>query len=188
MNFFDNHVDDIRNKRHFWTKVDVDGADWNRMMPLIDTHPENLHAWNRNKQRVSLNSFHQRPSAPGFAKDVFSYMRDFFVKRAPKKEKYTKGEPSITNIAFVGFGQNSDSYPRHADNMDVFLVQVVSEIKITIGYTEEPSEKDDVRMMRPGDAVWLPRGTWHQLEPKKSRITFSFGFESDMDTNPADFI
>jgi mannose-6-phosphate isomerase-like protein (cupin superfamily) len=188
MNFFDNHIDDIRNKRHFWTKVDVDNLDWNTMMPLIDTHPEKLHAWNRNKQRVALNSFHQRPSAPRFAKEVFSYMKDFFVEKAPKKETYTKGAPSITNIAFIGFGQNSDSYPRHADNMDVFLVQAVSEIKITIGYTEKPSEKDDVRMMRPGDAVWLPRGTWHQLEPKESRITFSFGFESDMDTNPADFI
>lgn len=185
---FESHIDEIRQKRHFWTHADVQGVDWNRMMDLIDSHPENLFAWNRNKQRVALNSFHQRGSAPGFAKDIARTMHNFFVKKAPTKEKYEKGAPSITNIAFVGFGQNSDSYPRHADSMDVFLVQVVNEIKITIGYTEEPSNQDDVQIMEPGDAVWIPRGTWHQIEPKKSRVTYSFGFESDMDCNPADFI
>ena len=185
---FQSHVDDIPQKRHWWTKVDIENVDWNRMMHLIDTHPEELYAWNRNKQRVALNSFHRRPSAPQFARDVFSSMENFFIPKAPKKESYKKGAPSITNIAFVGFGQNSDSYPRHADNMDVFLVQVINSIKITIGYTEEPSDKDEVRMMRPGDAVWLPRGTYHQIVPKESRITYSFGFESDMDCNPATFV
>ena len=155
---------------------------------MVDTHPEELYDWNKDKQRLGMNSFHRRPSAPKFAKNVFEDMENFFVSQAPKKEEYEKGAPQITNIAFCGFGQYSGSYPRHADSMDVFLIQVINECKITIGYTEEPSDKDEVRIMNPGDAVWIPRKTWHKLEPKVSRCTFSFGFESDPDCDPSTFI
>lgn len=182
---FDKHYDDIKNKRHWWTRVDVQGYDWNKIMALVDTHPQNLYDWNREKQRLGLNSFHMRPSSPQFAKDIHSDMVQYFANPAPKKDKYDKGAPQITNIAFIGFGQYSNSYPRHKDSMDVFLLQVINDCKITIGYTENPSDEDEVRIMRPGDAVWLPRGTWHQLEPTVSRVSFSFGFESDMDTDPA---
>ena len=185
---FQSHSDEIRNKRHWWTTVDTEGYDWNRLLNMVDTHPEELYDWNREKQRLGMNSFHKRPSAPKFAKGVFEDMENFFVSQAPTKEKYEKGAPQITNIAFCGFGQYSGSYPRHADNMDVFLIQVINDCKITIGYDEKPTAKDEIRVMQPGDAVWIPRGTWHQLEPRKSRVTFSFGFESDPDCDPASFI
>lgn len=185
---FENHVEDIRRKRHWWTKVNTEGYDWNQLMSLIDSHPSDLYDWNREKQRVGLNQFHRRGSAPNFAKEIFKDMHEFFVSKAPKKEQYKKGAPKITNIAFCGFGQNSQSYPRHADSMDVFLLQVINTCKITIGYTEKPSNTDDVRLMRPGDAVWIPRKTWHQLEPSVSRVTFSFGFESDDECDPASFV
>jgi mannose-6-phosphate isomerase-like protein (cupin superfamily) len=184
---FAEHLDEIRSKNHWWTKADFD-ITWEQMIHLIDTHPERLYDWNREKQRLGLNEFHTRPSAPQFAKDVVAEMHDLFAEPAPKKEKYDKGHPHVTNIAFCGFGQYSGSYPRHADNMDVFLVQILNECKITIGYTEEPKNADESRMMKPGDAVWLPRGTWHQLEPSVSRVTFSFGFESDPDCDPAYFV
>jgi mannose-6-phosphate isomerase-like protein (cupin superfamily) len=181
---FKDHLEDIRAKKHWWTKVDFNYG-WKNIMDLVDTHPQELYDWNREKQRLGLNSFHRRPSAPQFAKDVVKEMEEVFVDNAPRKEKYEKGAPQITNIAFCGFGQFSGSYPRHKDSMDVFLVQVINECKITIGYTEEPSNDDEIVIMKPGDAVWIPRGTWHQLEPKVSRVTFSFGFESDPDCDPA---
>ena len=181
------HAEDIRNKKHWWTKVDFNYG-WESIMDLVDTHPQDLYDWNREKQRLGLNRFHARGSAPQFAKDIVKEMEDVFVDPAPKKSQYDKGTPQITNIAFCGFGQFSGSYPRHKDSMDVFLVQVISECKITIGYTEEPSNDDEIVVMKPGDCVWIPRGTWHQLEPKTSRVTFSFGFESDPDCDPAKFI
>lgn len=184
---FADHIEDIRNKRHWWTKVDFQYS-WEEIMDLIDTHPQELYDWNREKQRLGLNSFHRRPSAPQFAKDVVDEMTGLFVDRAPKKDAYEKGAPQITNIAFCGFGQFSGSYPRHKDSMDVFLVQVINECKITIGYTEEPRNADETVVMKPGDAVWIPRGTWHKLEPTVSRVTFSFGFESDPDSDPSKFI
>ena len=182
------HIEDIRAKRHWWTTVDTKEYSWNDIMGLIDTHPSELYDWNREKQRLGMNSFHRRPSAPKFAKDVFEELENFIIPKTPKKEEYEKGAPQITNIAFCGFGQYSGSYPRHKDSMDVFLIQVINDCKITIGYDEKPTAKDEIRVMQPGDAVWIPRGTWHQLEPRTSRVTFSFGFESDPDCDPSTFI
>ena len=191
MNRFERNIESIRNKRHWWGRVeDVVGYTWDDMINLVDTHPQELYDWNREKNRLGCNSFHIRPSAPKIAKHIVREMEDFFVEPAPKKfkDEYEKGPPQITNIAFCGFGQNSGSYPRHKDSMDVFLLQILNECKITIGYTEEPTDADETRVMTPGDCVWLPRGTWHQLEPTVSRVTFSFGFESDPDCDPKDFI
>ena len=181
---FKDRLEEIRDKKHWWTTIDFDYS-WSQIMNMIDSHPQELYDWNREKQRLGLNQFHRRPSAPRFAKDVVKEMEEVFSEPAPRKDEYEKGPPHITNIAFCGFGQFSGSYPRHADSMDVFLVQVINECKITIGYNEEPRNADEVRIMKPGDAVWIPRGTWHKLEPTISRVTFSFGFESDPDCDPA---
>ena len=70
--------------------------------------------------------------------------------------------------------------------MDVFLMQIINKCKITIGYTEEPSKDDMVEVYNQRQFVWIPRGTWHQLEPDVSRVTFSFGVEGD--TDPADYV
>ena len=184
---FEEHREEIRNKKHWWSKIPF-RWDWNEMLHLVDTHPEELYDWNREKQRLGLNSFFRRPSAPEFAKDLVAEMEKFFVEPAPKKDEYTKGKPQITNIAFVGFGQFSGSYPRHKDSMDVFLVQVIGDCKITIGKEEEPRNSDETTVMKPGDCVFIPRGTWHHLQPSVSRVTFSFGFESDPDCDPNTFI
>lgn len=185
---FETHKEEIRKKVYWWgPKQDIDWS-WDEAMQLIDTHPEDLYDWNREKNRLGCNSFHLRGSAPQIAKDIHKEMHEFFVLPAPKKDTYTKGLPHVTNIAFCGFGRASGSYPRHCDKMDVFLLQMLGECKITIGYSEEPRNADQVHIMQPGECVFLPRGTWHQLEPSVSRITFSFGFESDDDCDPRDFI
>lgn len=182
---FKDRLDDIRAKRFWWSTIDVNNYSWNNIMDLVDSHPKDKYDWNREKQRLALNQFHGRESAPQFAKDIVEEMRQVFSEPAPRKEKYEKGPPQITNIAFCGFGQFSGSYPRHKDSMDVFLVQVINDCKITVGYTEEPRNQDEIRIMKPGDVLWIPRGTWHKLEPTVSRVTFSFGFESDPDCDPA---
>ena len=83
----------------------------------------------------------------------------------------------ITNIAFTGFGPSSDSYPWHADKMDVFLVQVLSTVKLKV----EGVNNEEFFDFEPGDYIWIPRGTHHQVVPQISRATFSFGVEGDPD-------
>jgi mannose-6-phosphate isomerase-like protein (cupin superfamily) len=168
-NIFEDKDEYIAEKKPFYGKLPIDVADWydwNKHMNLLDTHPKELVDTNSKKFRIGLNSFHTRPSAPQFARDIEQEMQDVFALHGNK----------ITNIAFTGFGPESDSYPRHKDSMDVFLVQVIGEIKICVeGLHDEPVP------FKPGDYYWIPRGTYHQIFPIVSRVSFSFGVEGDPD-------
>lgn len=167
-NLFEIHVDDIAERRPFHGTFTQDQMrySWDAHMAMLDTHPKEHLDTNSKKMRIGLNSFHSRPSAPQFAKDIEANMQETFALHGNK----------ITNIAFTGFGPHSDSYPRHKDTMDVFLVQVLGDIEIQIdGLHDEPVP------FKPGDYYWIPRGTYHQIFPIVSRATFSFGVEGDPD-------
>jgi len=169
-NIFEDMDDYIADKKPFFGKLDVNMSEvynWDMHMKLMDSHPEKLIDKNSNKFRIGLNAFHDRPSAPQFARDIEQEMQDVFSLHGN----------NISNIAFGGFGRHSDSYPRHKDSMDVLLVQVLSTVQISVeGHNnEEPFD------FNPGDYVWLPRGTYHQVYPQDSRVSFSFGVEGDPD-------
>jgi hypothetical protein len=168
--FSEEREDNIKTKTPFFGKLPIDVPsvfDWNNYMDLMDSHPEELYDRNTKKMRLGLNSFHSRPSAPEFAKEIVSEMEYFFSLH----------EGKITNIAFSGFGRESDSYPWHKDSMDVFLCQAIS----TIGLRIEGINNNEAFPFSAGDYVWIPRGTHHQIIPKDSRVTFSFGVEGDPD-------
>ena len=93
------------------------------------------------------------------------------------QEVFSLHENKITNIAFSGFGRASGSYPWHKDSMDVFLVQVIS----TVGLKVEHINNEEPFDFEPGMFVYLPRGTHHQVFPRVSRVSFSFGVEGDPD-------
>lgn len=167
---FEDRDDDIAEKKFFFGKLPpgtVEIWDWNQHMKMLNSHPDELIDKKSDKFRIGLNNFHSRPSAPDFAKAVEQEMQDVFALHGNK----------ITNIAFTGFGKESGSYPWHKDSMDVFLVQVIS----TIGLRVEGFNNDEEFDFLPGDYVWLPRGTHHQIFPRESRVTFSFGVEGDPD-------
>ena len=171
---FDGREEEIANKRVFFGKLPINISeefDWTRYMDLMDNHPEDMYDRNTRKFRIGLNNFHSRPSAPPFAKKIVDEM----------KEVFSLHSNNITNIAFSGFGLNSDSYPWHKDGMDVFLVQVLNAIELRVEGVNE--EKDF--WFTPGEYVWIPRGTHHRITPHKSRVTFSFGVEGGPD--PADY-
>lgn len=171
-NIFDEKDEYISNKQFFFGKLPegvVTTYDWNQHMDLLDSHPEKLLDPNSKKFRIGLNSFHNRPSAPKFAAEIVEEMLDVFSLHGDKR--------TITNIAFTGFGKESDSYPWHKDSMDVFLVQVIGTIGLKIEGFNDNEEFD----FHPGDYVWIPRGTHHQIFPRYSRVTFSFGVEGDPD-------
>ena len=169
VDIFEDNVDNIAEKNPYYGKLPqelIEKYNWDIHMDMLDTHPEELLDTNTSKMRIGLNSFHTRPSAPQFAKEIESAMQEVFALHGNK----------ITNIAFTGFGPNSDSYPRHKDSMDVFLVQVLGEIKICVdGLHDEPVP------FKPGDYYWIPRGNHHQVFPTTSRATFSFGVEGNPD-------
>lgn len=167
---FDDRDENIRTKTPFVGKLPFNMREtynWNEYMHMMDSHPDDLYDRNSDKMRIGLNSFHSRGSAPDFAKKIYEEMQDVFALHSNK----------ITNIAFSGFGRDSGSYPWHKDSMDVFLVQVIS----TVGLKVEGINNNEPFDFEPGMYVYLPRGTHHQVFPKISRVSFSFGVEGDPD-------
>lgn len=167
---FDDREDEIKTKTPFVGELPFDMEqtyNWNEFMNMMDSHPDDLYDRNSDKMRIGLNSFHSRGSSPDFAKKIYEEMQEVFTLHANK----------ITNIAFSGFGRASGSYPWHKDSMDVFLVQVIS----TVGLKVEGINNNEPFDFKPGMYVYLPRGTHHQVFPKISRVSFSFGVEGDPD-------
>jgi mannose-6-phosphate isomerase-like protein (cupin superfamily) len=155
----------VRKKIPRWGTTPVQWT-WEEALQFLDTHPDKLIDHHPDKMRFFLKNSHKRPSSPQFAKEVVSEMESVFTRN------------KITNIAFMGFGANTDSYPWHKDIMDVFLVQVFGEISIRVENTDYETTP---RIFRPGDCVYIPRGTHHQIIAGKSRVTFSFGVERNPD-------
>ena len=58
-----------------------------------------------------------------------------------------------------------------------FLVQVIS----TVGLKVEGVNNEEPFDLKPGMYVYLPRGTHHQVFPRESRVSFSFGVEGNPD-------
>ena len=167
---FEGRDDYIRDKVPFVGRLPFDMEStygWNEFMEMMDSHPDELYDRNSDKMRIGLNSFHSRGSAPDFAKKIYEEMQDVF----------TLHENKITNIAFSGFGRASGSYPWHKDSMDVFLVQVISTVGLKVEHinNEEPFDFE-------AEHVCLPtKGTHHQVFPRVSRVSFSFGVEGGPD-------
>ena len=170
LDIFKGKDDYIANRQFFFGKLPFrisDSYTWNEHMRLVDSHPESQTRAKNDKFKIELNSFHNRPSAPKFAKEIEAEMQDTFSLHGNK----------ITNICFSGFGCESGSYPWHKDQMDVFLVQIIGDIQFRL----EGFNNEEPIWFTPGDYVWIPRGTHHQIIPSKSRVTFSFGVEGDPD-------
>jgi ribosomal protein L16 Arg81 hydroxylase len=175
--------------------------DWNKFIDLLDTHPQKKIEHDHRKMKYALASLERRESAPKCVHDFCKDLRRVFPKNM------------ISCIAFQGFTKDHESFKIHKDVMDVLYVQSVGSIDMSvwkwIGGPYRPERQKNVKMVgrgpanitnkhkdkiemlfkktfTRGDAIWLPRGTYHFIEPHGSRIGLSFGVESD--PNPMDYI
>ena len=158
-------LEHVKNKQPFFLTYDVD-SDWAKEMCFLDTHPEDHMTYKEDKMRIFLSSCTHRASLSTWAKNIAWQMRHVFQKN------------QISLIKFYSFGKLGQSYPWHADKMDVFLVQAQGECLIRVENTEWENKQ---RLFKPGDCVFIPRGTHHELIPQSSRITSSFGVEGQPD-------
>ena len=159
------HLDQIRSKTPFFGHTRFNYS-WSEAIEFLDTHPQKLLDLNEGKYRISLNASHKRGSFPKFGHDLMTEMKELF----PQNE--------CTCISFLGFGQQNFSYPWHKDGMDVILVQGLGTIDLKV---ENTNFKETPILFSPGDWVYIPRGTHHEITTSTSRLTFSFGVERDPD-------
>ena len=157
-NFAQNITSAIQNNRVFETSIDPEliNQNWTTIVNMIDSHPKDLIKFEWKKNRTELQQLHRRATVKPIVKEIISLLQN----TCPDKQ--------ITNIAFIGFGKHK-SFPLHKDSMDVLLLQVKGRIKLKV-------EKIN-KVMVPGDVVYIPRGTDHEILPLQSRVTYSFGIE-----------
>ena len=157
-NFAQNITSAIQSNRVFETSIDPEliNQNWTTIVNMIDSHPKDLIKFEWKKNRTELQELHRRATVKPIVKEIISLLQN----TCPDKQ--------ITNIAFIGFGKHK-SFPLHKDSMDVLLLQVKGRIKLKV-------EKIN-KVMVPGDVVYIPRGTDHEILPLQSRVTYSFGIE-----------
>ena len=168
-NFVQNITSAIQNKQSLETSIDVKliTDDWNTVIDMLDSHPEQYIHREPNKNRIDLNELHLRKSVIPVVKEIISLLQSI----CPDKK--------ITNIAYMGFGKH-ESFVRHKDTMDVLLLQAKGSINVDVQekfkttsfidektgekeYRSEVYSKGVNRIMMPGDVTYIPRDTYHTV-------------------------
>tara|TARA_R110002072_G_scaffold283809_1_gene447434 strand:- start:111 stop:689 length:579 start_codon:yes stop_codon:yes gene_type:complete len=176
----------IRAKKHYGPRIyphehNLD-LNWDRFIKLHDTHPPELLHGNANKKNYALHNFLHRGSAPKHLKKMAKALQGMFYKN------------KVSLIVFGSWGCNAQSFNIHRDNMDVIYMQGLGEVNLSIWKENVPmtannvdyGEKEKLVMvqknkMKMYDSIWIPRGTFHLIEPINTRVGFSFGIEGDVD-------
>lgn len=176
-------VDHVRNRQVFHMpkllEVEFNLYDF---VKYVTTHPSRTRdVWKDAKQSIHLDQCENRGSTPTFAKN---HIQDLKAVFSPQNV--------ISLVMFCGMTDQSRSFDIHCDGMDVFYVQVEGEITWQIWeslndtqsskLTGENARLVSEQFMEPGDAVWVPRYTYHQVIPHTApRVGYSFGVEKGPD-------
>lgn len=194
-------------KPHFFGKInkvkDFDFIDW---IKLIEGHPlddksgnqkKELKVYKHDKNAIELRHLERRGSMPRWFKDLLARMKTTFYKN------------HVTAIGFGSFTEDAESFKIHRDRMDVVYLQVLGRVRLSLWNPTVPvspvhntllspedvfhprkdtdkAEKFWERVFEPDQLLWIPRGTYHYIEPLETRLAISFGIEGP--TNPKTYI
>jgi len=194
-------------KPHFFGNInkvkDFSFIDW---IKLIENHPKEdvrakqtkkLKVYKYEQNAIELRHLERRSSIPSWLKELLERMRTTFHKN------------HITAIGFGSFTADAKSFKIHRDRMDVVYLQVLGKVRLSLWKptvsvspihptqlspedTFDPNtEMDKVeklweRVFEPDQLLWIPRGTYHYIEPLETRLGISFGIEGR--TNPKTYI
>ena len=156
---------------------------WPEAIKLLDTHPTEHRTLSTTKLKFALTRLEKRPSNPNFAKFVKKELERVFPKNM------------ITVHMFGGLTADHKSFDIHRDKMDVLYLQLFGAVNLSLwkpkgGFIPESDSIDEKnanqfykKIFTYGNMIWIPRGTWHYIEPLQSSIRFSFGVEGHLDTS-----
>jgi ribosomal protein L16 Arg81 hydroxylase len=172
----------VRNREHYFFNsldsdilADLKLIDWDKIIYLLDTHPEDKFNENYEKRNFNLTEMERRDSNPALSKKIITKLKRTFPKNG------------ITSHIFGGFTKKSKSFNIHRDVMDVLYLQVLGTVRFSLWKPNlnidaefiypKDATRYYIKTYKPGSMIWIPRGTYHLIEPLESRIAFSFGVE-----------
>ena len=95
---------------------------------------------------------------------------DYYTGDIKRTVKSVKNHYNFKNMhMYVSFGKRSTTFGRHADKVDVLIVQ-------SIGKTSYKFDNGYVCELSPGDSLFIPKGVYHKPIVKEQRLSLSFGF------------
>ena len=183
--FNENFLKTARNKQVVIGYTDP-GWDYDmyNFIEYMNTHPEKHKKWEPENRRLGLTKMESRGSTPDFAKTILNNLKETFHKNY------------ISCHAFCGFTDYSKSFNIHKDKMDVLYLQAIGDVELSIWVSHIDKNKTQIssdqgscifkEKFTPGKWIWIPRGTYHLIEPITPRVGFSFGIENNPD--PATYI
>ena len=185
--FDDRFLDAVRNRKFY--RVDHPNPEeidltWETAIGFLDSHPPKHLTLKQDKISFIMTCLELRGSTP------------LFVKKIIDELKATFPQNRVTAHFFGGLTSESKSFRIHRDSMDVFYMQILGDIEWSVWEANDPKyyNEDSGKNITPdqakklfterftcGKMIWIPRGTYHLVEPYNSRIGVSFGIEGEID-------
>ena len=193
-----NFLKAVRNaKPYYFGKINKVKYSYIQWLELIETYKidekfngKPIKVYNKEKQAVELRHLEKKNrNVPRFCKDLISMMEKTFPKN------------KVTAISFGSFGPDAKSFKIHKDKMDVVYLQVLGTVRFSLWKANPGVEKKETfnplfeldlvtkfyeKIFGPDELIWIPRGTYHYIEPLETRMAISFGIEGN--PNPKTYI
>tara|TARA_R100001126_G_C4731123_1_gene103905 strand:+ start:47 stop:508 length:462 start_codon:yes stop_codon:yes gene_type:complete len=74
---------------------------------------------------------------------------------------------------YTSLGENSPTFGRHNDDVDVLIIQSIGSVKYKI---DNDYKQSDIITLYPGDGIIIKRGVYHTPIIKEPRVTLSFSW------------
>ena len=74
---------------------------------------------------------------------------------------------------YTSLGENSPTFGRHSDDVDVLIIQSIGSVKYKI---DNDYKQSDIITLYPGDGIIIKRGVYHTPIIKEPRVTLSFSW------------
>jgi ribosomal protein L16 Arg81 hydroxylase len=79
----------------------------------------------------------------------------------------------VTAQTMISFTSRSSTYGKHVDDVDVYILQALGILEITVW----EDEQEHVYQLKPGDMIHIPAGLYHSTKPLSPRVSISYGIE-----------
>lgn len=93
-----------------------------------------------------------------------------------KKSHTIRNDQSFDAACFMSLTSVDSMFGKHKDGMDVWLWQIQGKSRWQVEGLEENYNFD--KIVEPGELLYIPRGSYHNITSLEPRVSISFGCEN----------